>query len=371
MYHAVGRSAGTAWRRAAPWSRDGAAACRHCGGFLVRNVLDRVANGQHRMISSSSPSGSDDGYAYTDFERSVMGVVDRVGPAVVSITSQAKGKPGDGGAGSGFIFSPDGFAVTNDHVARMPGDELRAKLTDGRDMRATVVGTDPSTDIAVLRLSGGGLPSVPFGDSSRVRVGQLAIAIGNPLGFESTVSTGVVSALGRSLRSQSGRMIDAVIQSTVPLNPGNSGGPLANSAGEVIGVNTAIIAGAQSISFSVSGATAEWVVSEILQHGRVRRGFVGVQATTRPVARVLQRKLGIETPTVVEVVQAGGPAAEGGIISGDWLLALNGVKFGSMDDLYRLMGKHPAGTKVYFTVVRHGSSALNLPVVLGDENLKQ
>ncbi|CAM9644684.1 unnamed protein product [Ascophyllum nodosum] len=309
----------------------------------------------------------------TAYEQRVISVVDDVGPAVVSISS-TRSLDGIGpptGTGSGFFFTTDGYLITNDHVAATaaPGG-LKAKLTDGREFAATVVGTDPATDIAILRLNtGGGVPTAPMGDSLKLRVGQVAIAIGNPLGFESTVSTGVVSGLGRSLRSQSGRLIDNVIQTDVPLNPGNSGGPLVNSRGEVIGVNTAIIAGAQNISFSVPMHSVEWVASQILQHGRVRRGYFGMAGAARPLSREMQRKLQVASPSIIEVIhiEPGGPAAAGRLLPGDWLVAFNGAPVPGMDDLYRLMTAHPPNQEVILTVVRDGATALNLKIVLGDE----
>jgi S1-C subfamily serine protease len=201
----------------------------------------------------------------------------------------------------------------------------------------------------------------------------MAIAIGNPLGFESTVSTGVISALGRTLRSQSGRLLDNIIQTDVPINPGNSGGPLVDTKGHVIGVNTAIIAGAQGIAFSVPISTVEWVVSQIMQHGRVIRGYFGIYGVSRPASRLLQRKLKLEAPTFVEVAGTDpeGPAALGGIQAGDWIIAFNGKPVASMDELYREMGHHKPGTEVTVTVIRGASHVFNARVKLGAEPLRE
>lgn len=302
------------------------------------------------------------------FSRTVVDVVEQVGPAVVSITLAQGPQHQPAGVGSGFIFSSDGYVITNDHVVNT-GLHVWAGLTDGRKLPASIVGTDPSTDIAVLRLEAGGLPSVKLGESKHLKVGQMAIAIGNPLGFESTVSTGVISALGRTLRSQSGRLLDNIIQTDVPINPGNSGGPLVDSKGRVIGVNTAIIAGAQGISFSVPISTAEWVVSQIMQHGRVLRGYFGIYGVSRPASRLLQRKLQLEAPTFIEVAGTDpeGPAALGGIQAGDWIIAFNGKSVASMDDLYREMGNHKPDTEVTVTVIRGAAQVFNARVRLGAE----
>mmetsp|Transcript_33748 Transcript_33748/g.55738 ORF Transcript_33748/g.55738 Transcript_33748/m.55738 type:complete len:370 (-) Transcript_33748:195-1304(-) len=305
---------------------------------------------------------------FNSFEISVCSVVDNIGPAVVSINSHLSPDSGPAGAGSGFIFSPDGYLVTNDHVVA-GAHRLTASLTDGRKLEAALVGTDPATDIAVLRLSVGDLPTIPFGDSTQLRVGQMAIAIGNPLGFESTVCTGVVSALGRSMRSQSGRLIDNIIQTDVPLNPGNSGGPLVTSNGEVVGVNTAIIKGAQGISFSVPIKTVEWVVTQLMRSGSVQRGYIGMGGVTRPAPASLRRlrSLKFKSNTVVQVerVEPGGPAALAGLLPGDTVLAVNGAHLSSMDHLFALMAEHGPGREVTLTVIRDLSSVHNLRVVLG------
>merc|ERR1719378_374434 len=213
--------------------------------------------------------------AFDAYSQTVVGVVEEVGDSVVAINVQGAGGPGTGdSAGSGVILSPDGYVLTNAHVVGA-ADAVNMTLTDGRVLRAAVRGRDVATDLALLHADQGGLPFATLGDSDDLQVGQLVVAIGNPLGFQSTVSAGVVSALGRSLRAKDGKMIEGIIQTDVALNPGNSGGPLVDSLSRVVGINTAIIANAQNLSFSVPAATANWVVAEILEHGRVRRSYLG------------------------------------------------------------------------------------------------
>src|SRR5512136_2800152 len=265
------------------------------------------------------------------YSRAVTSVVEKVGPAVVSVEVKWPGRarrwggaPQEAeGAGSGLIVAPDGFVLTNAHVVEQ-ASEITVNLTEGTIVPAQVVGHDAATDLAVLRAEAGGLPAATLGDSDGLRVGQLVIAIGNPFGFQSTVSTGVISALGRSLRGQSGYLIENVIQTDVALNPGNSGGPLVDSRGRVIGLNTAIISMAQGISFAVPINTVRWVVSELVMHGKVRRAYLGIGAQSRPVNRRLQHRLGLPSASVVEVaaVEPGGPAAVAGLRRGDLIFAL-------------------------------------------------
>lgn len=275
------------------------------------------------------------------------------------------------GQGSGFIISNDGLVLTNDHVAGHPGTSLTLVTNDGTELAAELVGSDPATDCAVLQIATPGkarLPALQLAtsrDDPPVRVGQLAIAIGNPLGLGSTVSTGVISQVGRTLKSQSGRPIDNVLQSDVPLNPGNSGGPMLDSRGKVIGINTAIIIGAQGISFTIAAATAEWVLGEIMQHGKVRRGTIGLVGGTRLAPPELRTLLN-GGQTVVEVVnlQRHSPADLAGIRPGDLIVALNGKTITSMDDLFRQISRSAAGTEVTITMVR-GQSVVNKTLVLG------
>lgn len=292
------------------------------------------------------------------YSHAVVGVVESVGPSVVSIgvgAGESEAAAERAGAGSGFVIAPDGYIVTNHHVV-VDSDHLTVGFTDGREYEARVVGADPSTDIAVVRIQESGLETAKFGDSGALRVGQLAIAIGNPLGFQSTVSTGVISALGRNLRSRSGRLIENIIQTDVALNPGNSGGPLVDSRGRVIGINTAMIRMAQGLSFSVPSNTGRWVVGELINRGRVRRVLLGIVVQNRPVNRRLQRRYRLERPSVVEVVSvaAGGAAASGGVRAGDLIVAFDGNPVTSSDDLHRLMTRWPAGRSAEVVLLRSG-----------------
>jgi S1-C subfamily serine protease len=292
------------------------------------------------------------------YSRAVTNVVETVGPSVVAINikqRRAASRPGGEGSGSGVVITPDGFVLTNNHVVEN-SDRLEVSLTDGRTFPAQVVGTDPATDLAVIRISDGNLPTSELGDSDLLKVGQLVIAIGNPLGFQSTVSAGVVSAVGRSLRSQAGRLIDGVIQTDVALNPGNSGGPLVDSRGRVIGINTAMIYMAQGISFAIPINTARWVVTELVMHGKVRRAYLGIGAQTRPVNRRIQHNLALNTPTVVEVVtvEKNGPAERAGLEQGDYIFSLNETQVATVDDLHRLLSKWPPGTPLTVELLRSG-----------------
>src|SRR5512142_2554224 len=290
------------------------------------------------------------------YSHAVIGVVNKVGPAVVSIrvkkAAASPRQPGGEGAGSGVIIAPDGFVLTNNHVVEgVTGAEV--SLTDGSILPAQIVGTDPATDLAVLRVGANGLPSATLGDSSGLRVGQLAIAIGNPFGFQSTVSTGVISALGRSLRSQSGWLIDNVIQTDVPLNPGNSGGPLVDSRGRVIGINTAMIFMAQGISFAVPVNTAKWVVGELVTRGKVRRAHLGIAGQVRPLHRRVQRYFELKTESGVEVmsVEENGPAQRAGLLVGDIVVGLNGQDVANVDDIHRLLTRYADEKQFTLTIL--------------------
>lgn len=291
------------------------------------------------------------------YSRAVVSVVEKVGPAVVGIRVQKRGqgKQAGEGAGSGFVIAPDGFVLTNNHVVEST-DGLEVHLTDGSALAAQIVGTDPATDLAVVRVGANGLPTAELGNSDKLRVGQLVIAIGNPLGFQSTVSTGVISALGRSLRGQSGRLIENIIQTDVALNPGNSGGPLVDSRGRVIGINTAMIVMAQGISFAIPVNTAQWVVSELVTRGNVRRAYLGVAGRVRPVDRRVQRYFELKTETVVQVigVTENGPADKAGVREGDWIIAFNGQSIATVDDLHRFLVRQPTGARVTLTILRSG-----------------
>ncbi len=292
------------------------------------------------------------------YSRAVVSVVEKVGPTVVSIGVKKRTRSprfGQEGAGSGVIIAPDGFVLTNSHVVE-GAEEVEVSLTDGRIFSAHVVGSDSATDLAVVRADAGGLPAAELGDSNSLHVGQLAIAIGNPLGFQSTVSTGVISALGRSLRSQSGRLIESVIQTDVPLNPGNSGGPLVDSRGRVIGINTAMIFMAQGISFAVPVNTAKWVVGELVTRGKVKRAYLGIAGQVRPFSRRFQRQFGLETATAVEVVsiEEQGPTSRAGLREGDLIVSVNGKNVASVDDIHRLLTSWTTGSLLGLTILRNG-----------------
>lgn len=283
------------------------------------------------------------------YSRAVVHVVEQVGPAVANIAVGGRMH----GAGSGVVVTPDGYILTNSHVVHGAA-QLATSFTDGSQCGASIVGTDPATDIAVIRAHASSLPFATLGDSTRLRVGQLVIAIGNALGYESSVSTGVVSALGRSLRSQQGRLIENIVQHTAPLNPGNSGGALLDSRGQVIGINTAIIARAQGIGFAIPAMTARWVLSQLLQHGRVRRGYLGIVGRERPLDRRLVRALGLPVERAVEIVSldAQGPARQAGLRSGDIVVSVNAQPVARVDDLHRALAEWPLGKPVALTILR-------------------
>jgi S1-C subfamily serine protease len=287
------------------------------------------------------------------YSQAVISVVERVGPAVISVASP----PGSGerGSGSGFVITPDGFAVTNSHVVRGK-ERLRATTEDGDAIDARVVGDDPATDLALLRLASRDLAHAELGASQELKVGQLVIAMGNPFGFRSTVSTGVVSALGRAMRSEQGRLIENIVQHTAPLNPGNSGGPLVDSRGRVVGINTAIIAMAQGLGFAVPAATASWVVGELLAHGRVRRLSLGVTVAVVPLPRRLVRELDLLAEQAIEIVEVlpGSPAASAGLAAGDTIVAAAGRIVSGADDLHRVLSTLKEERQVELQVVREG-----------------
>ena len=294
------------------------------------------------------------------FSNAVVHVVESVAPAVVSITSRLTFRD-DGrsiereGGGSGAVIAPDGYILTNSHVVH-EAKEVNVHFTDGSVRPAAIVGEDPPTDLAALKVLALGLPYMEIGDSNALKVGQLVIAVGNPLGLESTVSTGVVSSLGRAIRSINGRLIENIIQHTAPLNPGNSGGPLVNTRGQVVGINTAIIAAAQGIGFSIPSNTASWVLSKLMTQGRVTRSFLGIAGAPRPLSRRTIRALNLSTEHAVVILEVtrGGPAHQAGLLTGDLLIRIGDRDVATMDDIYRFLTEWPAGKPVKVTILRLG-----------------
>jgi len=288
------------------------------------------------------------------YSRAVTSVADSVGPAVVRVEVIKNGHPS--GVGSGVIIAPDGLVLTNSHVVA-GAKELRLQDAEGRVMEARKLGEDPDTDLALVRAgSARDLPSATLGNSKTLKRGQLVVAIGNPLGFESTITAGVISALGRSLRAKTGRLIEDVIQTDAALNPGNSGGPLVSSRGEVIGINTALILGAQGICFAVASNTAQFVLSELIQHGRVRRAYVGMSGQTAPVPRRHARAAGIDNASgmVIAALEPQGPAALAGLMSLDVIVSADGESVTGVDDLIRLLNRERIGRPIAIDVLRRG-----------------
>lgn len=285
----------------------------------------------------------------------VAGAFDAVGPSVVHVRCQREDGR-ESGLGSGTIFTPDGYVLTNHHVVARAA-RLTASLTDGRDLAAELVGGDPITDIAVLRLAGNGLPHAELGCSADLRVGQMVIAIGNPLGFTCTVTAGIVSALGRTLRTGGGRSIDSVIQTDAPLNPGNSGGPLVNGAGRVVGINTAMIGPAQGICFAIGIDTAIWVAARLMRDGRVRRSRLGFAAQTVPIDTRIRRAHGLDQTAGVMIssLEPDGPGSVGGLRLGDIAIALNGEPVPGVDALHRLLTEDLIGRATELTVLRRAA----------------
>jgi S1-C subfamily serine protease len=308
----------------------------------------------------------DDSGLLDAYSQAVVAAAERVGPAVAHLEVEL-GANQRRGAGSGFAFTPDGLLLTNSHVVHR-ARRIRATFADGFSRDADLLGEDPDTDIAVVRIgtnaAAHALPSVVLGSSRGVRVGQLAIAIGNPYGFQHTVTAGVVSALGRSLRAQTGRLIDDVLQTDAALNPGNSGGPLVDSRGEVIGVNTAIIPGAQGICFATAIDTVKWVVMQLLRNGRVQRGYLGIAGATLPLARRIARHFQLENVRAVRVesVEAGGPSTGAGLQAGDLIVSFEDQPVNGIDDLHRLLTADRIGRACRLTVVRR-TEKLELSVI--------
>jgi S1-C subfamily serine protease len=301
------------------------------------------------VIPERDPDSAHDDELLDAYSQAVIRAVDTVGPAVVRIEMTR----GPGASGSGVIFTPDGFVLTNNHVVER-GGRMDVTLPDGRVRDATLVGRDADTDLAVIRIDGAPLPWARFGDSRQVRVGQVAVAIGNPYGFHHSVTAGVVSALGRSLRSRSLRLIEDVIQTDAALNPGNSGGPLVTTRGDVIGINTAVLAAAQGLCFAIASNTARFVASRLIRDGRIRRSYIGIVGNQTPIPRALAREnqLVVSSGVRVASVASDSPAAVAGVREGDVVLAFGGHPVGGVDDLHRLLTDECIGLPTAVVVLR-------------------
>ncbi|MDD5199947.1 MAG: trypsin-like peptidase domain-containing protein [Terrimicrobiaceae bacterium] len=337
---------------------------RRAGDFQPAG--DSPADGSEVLHDSQAFAPSDDEFL-DSYSRAVTGAVGKVSPSVVNIEVRQAAAGGvraeeTAGSGSGFIIARDGFILTNSHVVH-GAKKIEANLFDGRSYPAALIGDDPDTDLAVIRIDAPNLQHAALGDSSAVRVGQLAIAIGNPFGFQASVTAGVVSALGRSLRSQSGRMIEDVIQTDAALNPGNSGGPLVDSRGRVIGVNTAIIRPAQGICFATAIDTAKFVAGWLIKEGRIRRAFIGVGGQDVSLHRrvVVFHKLPVETGVLVASVEAGSPAEAAGLEIGDVIVGYNGRPIASIADLHKLLLGREIGSRSELAITRH-AQLLKLPI---------
>jgi S1-C subfamily serine protease len=315
-----------------------------------------------KPVSRSVPSEEE---IYDAYSSAVIGAVEEIGPAVVNVEVRGPGgrRGESAGSGSGFIFTPDGFILTNSHVVH-GATRIEVSLADGRRFTADLIGDDPETDLAVVRIDAPDLAWARLGDSGELKVGQLVIAVGNPLGFSATVTAGVVSALARSFRSRAGRLIDNVIQTDAALNPGNSGGPLVTARGEVVGVNTAIIPMAQGICFAIPSNTAMFVASRLMRDGRVKRSYIGVGGQNVPLHRRVVRFHNLSTDTGVQVTQIEpqSPAARAGLLEGDTIVALDQTPVAGIDDLHRLLTEEKVGVPGALTVLR-GVDKLALSIV--------
>jgi S1-C subfamily serine protease len=323
-------------------------------GIIHYDTLSALQSPENNIELGAHDSATrvDDAALLDDYSRTVVGVVQRVAPSVVNI--EARTRNAANGSGSGFIIAPDGFILTNSHVVHS-ASALTVNLSDGREWPAELIGDDPDTDLAVIRINAAQLPHVRLADSEKLRVGQIAIAIGNPLGFQASVTTGVISAIGRSMHAQSGRLIDNIIQTDASLNPGNSGGPLANSAGEVIGVNTAMIRPAQGICFAIASNTAKFVAGWLIKEGRIRRGYVGIAGQTVPLHRRITRyyHLPLDTGVLVVSIEKGSPAEQARIQANDVIVAFNDEPIGSVHDLHKKLVGERIGSVCKLTIVRH------------------
>lgn len=334
---------------------------------------------QENADESISPYSSEDNQKKEQtlldaYSQAVVGAVEKVSPAVVHLkvkTSKSNrrrwGNSPQTGSGSGFIISAEGFIVTNSHVVSQ-ATKIEVDLPDSRTYQAEIIGNDPATDLAVLRIYDDHLPSVVLGNSNQLRVGQLVIALGNPYGFQYTVTAGVVSALGRSLRSSVGRLIDNVIQTDAALNPGNSGGPLVNSLGQVVGINTAIILPAQGICFAVASNTADYVIGKLITEGRVKRAYLGIEGQTLPIAPHFAKQLQIDTHSgvMVQNIEPDVPVYNRELHPGDIIIKFNGQPVSNIDHLHRLLQTETIGEKIKVVVIR--DKALTEVIVIPGDN---
>jgi S1-C subfamily serine protease len=331
----------------------------------MKPALRRILDDSRQQSPTTTAVSRRDSELLDAYSEAVSSAAERVSPSVTNIEvfrgQGASATPA--GTGTGFVFTPDGFVLTNAHVVGH-AQGISVTLLDGRRIDGELIGSDPHSDIAVVRIAAPGLVAATLGDSSRLRVGQVAIAIGSPYGFQCTVTAGVVSALGRSLRSQSGRLIDDVIQTDAALNPGNSGGPLVNSNGEVIGVNTAVILPAQGICFAIGVNTAKYVAARLIRDGRIVRAYVGLAGMTVPLHRRLVRfyRLASETGVMVASIEPGSPADKAGLKERDILVTYGAHQVNAIDDLYRLLSEDQVGQASQLTVIR-GTERLTLEIV--------
>jgi S1-C subfamily serine protease len=339
----------------------------------MRHSLRSVAYDGVPETPPRAPATPPDDELLDAYSRAVTAAAEAISPSVVNL--EVRHRVGDArsrrvqegqGSGSGFVFTPDGFVLTNSHVVH-GATAIGVALPDGRHADAALIGDDPDTDLAVVRIDVPGLAPVRFGDSSAIRVGQLAIAIGNPYGFQCTVTAGVVSALGRSLRANSGRLIDDVIQTDAALNPGNSGGPLVNGRGEVIGVNTAIIRPAQGICFAIASRTAQFIAGRLIRDGAIRRSHIGVAGQNTPLPRRVVRfhALPVESGVLVAAVEPNSPAARAELQSGDIIVAFDDHPISAIDDLHRILTEEQVGAQARLTVLRR-TERLTLEIIPGE-----
>jgi S1-C subfamily serine protease len=325
---------------------------------FTRDTQDDITQDDTRSLKAAEPVARDDATLLDAYSNAVIGVTEKIGPAVVRVETGSKNPASRerGGLGSGIVISPDGLVLTNSHVVGA-SKQIRLRDHEGIVTDARVLGVDPDTDLALLRADGArDLHYASLGNSKSLRRGQLVIAIGNPLGFESTVTAGVVSALGRSIRSANGRTIEDVIQTDAALNPGNSGGPLVSSSAEVIGINTAIISGAQGICFAVASNTAQFVLSEIIRHGYVRRAHIGVSGQSAPIPRRHAVLAGIDNKmgALLTQIEPDSPAGKAGLLPGDVVIRLDGVDINGVDDLIRVLDRDRIDRKLQMDVLRLG-----------------